>query len=251
LLGRQIDDFDDDNIDTEFCDLPTSLRTLFNRLNTWLQDREKMPIVTNPVLDDEDFNRHWNQDKYANFRNQWDRYAGWINDAYSESDKDKSIEKWQKVFGDDYAKGVQAKRVAVSSRASLPVPAYCEPPRWPVVQQKGAELKVTVHDSKEGEQLFPLSNNGVALKKNVWIRFELLNLVKNSYVYWQVVNTGKEALAKGTIGLRGGIFSGGTVNWEHTEYQGVHWVECFVVDRKKGRNGMCLYKSGQFLVNIK
>ena len=68
-------------------------------------------------------------------------------------------------------------------------------------------------------------------------------------VYWQVVNTGKQArLANG---LRGKIFQsttagvGGLTQKEATKYKGMHWVECFIV-----KSNVCLARSGEFVVNI-
>ncbi len=99
LLGNQIRS---NELNSEFVDLPTSLITVFNRLNTYLQDNEEMPRVENPVLDTEDFNRHWDQDKYSNFRNQIETYTTKINDAFDEKGRDESIKKWRKVFGDNF-----------------------------------------------------------------------------------------------------------------------------------------------------
>ena len=70
------------------------------------------------------------------------------------------------------------------------------------------------------------------------------NASGESKYYWQVVNTGKAAKEAG--GLRGKIFEGGMVRWEHTEYHGKHWIECFIV-----RNNICVARSGKFFVNIK
>lgn len=68
-------------------------------------------------------------------------------------------------------------------------------------------------------------------------------------VYWQVVNTGAEAAFRRT--LRGGLFSqkagwnGGLVLEEASKYSGMHWVECFFMNR-----GMYVARSGRFVVNI-
>jgi hypothetical protein len=68
------------------------------------------------------------------------------------------------------------------------------------------------------------------------------------------VNTGPHAASKN--GLRGNFFNakltGGSpssnkhVNWEHTEYTGKHWIECFVI-----KEDVCVARSGRFYVNIK
>jgi hypothetical protein len=47
-----------------FSDLPTSLKNIVNWLDDFLQARPSMPVIENPVLSGEHFNRHWNQEKY-------------------------------------------------------------------------------------------------------------------------------------------------------------------------------------------
>jgi len=75
------------------------------------------------------------------------------------------------------------------------------------------------------------------------------NVPKPFNVYWQVVNTGREA--EEAKQLRGQIFSskiagaGGLTQNEATLYTGVHWIECFIV-----KNGICVARSGEFVVNI-
>ena len=77
-----------------------------------------MPTVTNPALPAEDFNRHWDQAKYENFREKIHQYREWIDDAYNEPDRDQSIAKWQRVFGDEFAKGeIAGKATAVAGTA--------------------------------------------------------------------------------------------------------------------------------------
>lgn len=98
LLGDQV------NGNDNYSDLPTTLKILSNNINNYLQQNYSMPIVQNPVLQSENFNRHWNQDKYNNFRKLFDIYNTKINDAFAETDHDKSIRKWRELFGDCFGK---------------------------------------------------------------------------------------------------------------------------------------------------
>lgn len=100
LLGNQI--LASDDASQLYVDIPTTLKTLLNRLNDYLQAHEYMPIVTNPSLADEDFNRHWDQDKYENFRNMIASYVSKVNEAYDMDDESDSLKKWQEVFGDKF-----------------------------------------------------------------------------------------------------------------------------------------------------
>ena len=61
-----------------------------------------MPTVENPVLPGEDFNRHWDENKYGNFRDKFASYNTRINEAFEEKDHNESVKKWRKLFGDDF-----------------------------------------------------------------------------------------------------------------------------------------------------
>ena len=82
LLGERIYDLES-VFSSQFSDVPTSLKVLIGRLDDWLQTRPDMPTISNPVLTNENFNRHWDQAKYENFRNKINQYRRWIDDAYS------------------------------------------------------------------------------------------------------------------------------------------------------------------------
>ena len=110
LLGERIDTEEDSS---EFSDLPTSLKTVFNRLNTFLQENPEMPIIENPVLEGENFTRHWDQDKYSNFRNQIETYTDKINAAFDEQhDRQESIKKWQEIFGGNFGKSTEESKTS-------------------------------------------------------------------------------------------------------------------------------------------
>lgn len=99
LIASRVAFFDKLFGSNDFKDLPTTLKSLFNRLSHWLEDYDTMPVICNPVNEEEDFNRHWDEAKFQNFKNQICKYNEWINDAYDEKDKATSIVKWQKIFG--------------------------------------------------------------------------------------------------------------------------------------------------------
>lgn len=81
---------------------------------------------------------------------------------------------------------------------------------------------------------------------DTWIHFSANHTFSQHIrIKWQVVNTG--LVARLARSLRGDINQVGSDIWEHTEYKGTHWVECFAVDIKKG---VCLGKSGRFYVNV-
>lgn len=112
LLGEQIRSFDEYYRDDFFPDVPTALKSIADRLDDFLQANPSMPIVRNPVLSEEDFNRHWAQDTYESFRERIHEYKGWIDDAYTDPNRDESISKWRRVFGDDFAKGEVSEKAS-------------------------------------------------------------------------------------------------------------------------------------------
>lgn len=101
LLANQV--YEEDRYQGEFVDVPTSLRTVFERLDTWLQIRPLVPRVDNP-FGNENFAEGWTQEEYDNFRSQIHKYRGWVDDAYNEEDRNQSISKWRRVFGAEFGK---------------------------------------------------------------------------------------------------------------------------------------------------
>ena len=115
-------------------------------------------------------------------------------------------------------------------------------PTWPVrcTQKVTIEGKAT----RDGWRtlLSKLGFNNIARRYS--LRFEAKTDVPEPHdIYWQVVNTGDEAKARGQ--LRGSIFPGGKLQYETTQYTGLHWVECFIV-----KNGVLVARSGEFVVDI-
>ena len=98
MLGNSVDSA----IQSEFADTSTALLKIANSLDTYLKSNPQMPVIKNPVLSEEDFNRHWDQEKYENFCDKISIYYERIEDAYNEEDRNSSIRKWRKVFGDEF-----------------------------------------------------------------------------------------------------------------------------------------------------
>ena len=64
-----------------------------------------MPSIKNPVLPSETFDRHWDQEKYANFRQRMHENARKAREAYNAKDKEASIKLWQNLLGEEFGKG--------------------------------------------------------------------------------------------------------------------------------------------------
>ena len=271
LVGMQVSAADQLYRNTWFPDLPTSLKTIIDRLDDFLQARALMPMIANPVLPGEDFNRHWDQEKYTNYRAKIHQYRGWIDDAYAEPDNDESIAKWRRVFGDEFAKGITIKEDA---RALAPLYAFAD--RWlaalrdhgrqvlsrfPTNQDHVAapiwlvdnRLRVTVEAGQSTYKNGAIEcglTSGDFVPRNRWVKFAArcpTGIPDSFRVWWRVANSGGHAAREGQ--LRGGFGRSTSpgVRWESTKYRGVHWVEAFVVNR---RTNQCVGKSEPFFVVI-
>lgn len=248
LLANQVGGFGD--IFKNYDDLPTTLKIVINNLNAYLQANEQMPIIYNPVNAKEDFNRHWDQDKYSNFRVQFKRYNDWINDAFDEVDQAESIRKWQKIFGDEFGKAIVSKSQVSEGKSNFPIPNYVEKPKWPILGINNLSVKVTIHRANDGSPPITTIQRevlGDPIGKHRKVRMEYLGGISPAHtLYWQVVNTGNDALSNNCH--RGELFYDNSVRWEDTLYTGVHWVECFIVDKKRN---VCTGRSGRYFVNVR
>ncbi len=82
-----------------------TLETVLTRMDRYLQAHPNMPEIKNPALQSENFNRHWNQKKYANFRNKVHSQAKAVRKAKSEESSEKAVRIWQELFGENFRKG--------------------------------------------------------------------------------------------------------------------------------------------------
>ena len=266
LVGYRIEWMERDSLD--FADVPTTLKTLMGRLDDWLQQRPFKPEVRNPKLSTEDFATLWEtQEQYTNFRTVINRYRRWIDEAYDMEGRQDSIAAWQRIFGDEFAKGDVIKAAAdsvsegvarvrslMSSTAAhlneivdvvknfglsvLPAgfsrPPHIKEPPWrqaPNLADVGvtAEWRPT-STSNQGK----LVRVGEVLSARGGLYFRATvnggERIPNGYqVQWRITNTGAVAIAKGAG--RGGFEienkSGG--RWESLEYRGIHMAEAFVI----------------------
>ena len=283
LIGSQINPLDarQENREAWFSDLPTALRVLVGRLDNLLQANPVMPTVRNPVLPTEHFNRHWDQQKYDNFRNKIHQYREWIDDAYTEANRDESVAKWRRVFGEEFAKGVVTERATaaasvVLAESHLPGADIVDAvsrfgrailqrlPRnlphvsrliWRTVKP-GSDLAVQIRAGeylqRNGHRTGALESGRVVAKARE-ILFEAVTTTGMPFaaadydVRWRVVNTDQEAARAG--GLRGGFYKSDRpgARWESTAYHGAHWVEAFVIRK---RDNVCVGQSDRFFVVI-
>ena len=82
-----------------------TLATVMTRMDDYLQQHPYVPEIRNPVLASENFNRHWDQRKYANFRNKVHSHALTARRAKAEPSSENAINIWQELFGESFGKG--------------------------------------------------------------------------------------------------------------------------------------------------
>ena len=82
-----------------------TLVTVLTRMNDILQQHSYMPEVKNPALPTENFNRHWDQAKYANFRTRVDSHAQTARKAKADPSNEAAAITWKKLFGESFGKG--------------------------------------------------------------------------------------------------------------------------------------------------
>lgn len=99
LIGNSVYDYDNDE---NFKNIPGTLKLISNRINSFLQNNPIMPEVCNPIMPDECFTRHWDQNKYKNFREKFAVYNNKIDEAFEATDHNTSIKKWRELFGENF-----------------------------------------------------------------------------------------------------------------------------------------------------
>ena len=87
---------------TAVCTVADTLETVLSRMKDYLQQHPDMLTIKNPVLPTEDFNRHWDQRRYANFRTRIQLYAQTAKEAKAAPSAEKAIKLWQDLFGDKF-----------------------------------------------------------------------------------------------------------------------------------------------------
>ena len=161
-------------------------------------------------------------------------------------------EGWEAVFGELEEAGDDSQDAELVALADWSHRA--EPP-WPSRQTIYSVAVTGSYQTRRGGWSAELSSNKILVTERTWFRYRATTNVPEPFdVRWQVVNTG--AHAKEVGGLRGREFSpskgrGGSEpankleTWEHAEYTGKHWIECFIV---KGDEVWA--RSGPYYVNI-
>ncbi len=236
LLGERISDAALWENPDRYKDVPTTLLSLIEDLNEYLQANVHMPSIDDPSCPTENFNHRWNEEQYANFRNWIAIYAGWIRDAYDEEDRDESYRKWRRVFGMDfgtYGDVIKASAAHLSLSGVRDTEETLEG-RWgiPILIDSRYHVRLVGRVRRRaGWRHYDLPTRGNVVPKRTTIDFRLaaVNVPEPFDVYWKVRNSGEEALDADM--MRGQVErdGGSRTRVEPTAYKGSHYVEVFIV----------------------
>lgn len=100
LMAQQV--LHTDTIVDHYSDLPTSFKTLMQRLAEYVKNNSTLPTIYNPALPSEAFTRNWTQDVYNVFREKVIYYNDKIQAAYSSTNEKESYRIWAEVFGNEF-----------------------------------------------------------------------------------------------------------------------------------------------------
>ena len=220
--------------------------------------------IENPVNPDENFANRWNDEESK----KPDAFFEWINWVQEDIDDLLNVSTSQGLetnlrhsFGSygttaankysGHLPGAHQAPISLFGRVAKSLlrfdASHRQQPKWhirPTRFRVGIDAKWT----RNGFRPTAFRSNAPALLKGLSLRFDAKTDVPKPYeVYWQVVNTGAEAMSAN--GLRGEFYDSqltGRSRTERTGYSGMHWVECFVV-----KDNVCVARSGEFVVNVK
>jgi len=249
----------------------TALRNIIDRITDYthtnlIQKRNGEWYIPNPVDPAENFADRWNNSG-SNGANAFFQWMEWVKRdlaAALERDSLTEIERTlvpcfgKRAIYESFNKYKRVRQASKTTGTAALVGAHLssifdvphrEKPRWVVRSIYRVSVKGRC---KYNGKWHWFQSDSAPLPKGCELLFHAkTNTPQPFEVFWQVVNTGEEAGSYGKRGLRGEIFPaktagiGGLTQREETYYTGMHWIECFIV-----KNGVCVARSGEFVVNI-
>jgi len=239
-------------------DLYEALRSIIIGMPGHIENRNGIPWVPNPVNPGENFADKWleHPQRETKFREWLQLVRQDLRLVLAGSEIENTVEALKPALGErtvSEAVNRFSEKIAGTNNSghlikhsgrflSLFDAPHRQDPQWPI--QKNGSISIRARASRNGFRTFYFNSNSNALPKHFSLLFEAkINVSSPFKVFWQVVNTGEEA--RYANGLRGGFYGDGLTRKESTLYTGTHWIECFIV-----KNGVCVARSGEFIVNI-
>ena len=235
------DDLGDSSLSTE----DFLIETFNNIVAHYKEDYVEKDI--NPVIDDpsdkifdNDLLSGYSTDDFKGFVNKLEEHIDLLNENGTDN------EVWRQILGNEFPKddSITTNYSEAKIENCLSVP-HRKKLLWPLQRGGAAFISLKVTDLSGNEFNYP--SNGVPLPKGCGLVYSVKTAVKKPFdVKWQIVNTGLEATQAGC--LRGGFENsdfGTYKRKEATAYSGTHFVQCFII-----KNGVCVAKSKEFILNI-
>lgn len=102
LLGERVSSYASVFEPGVYGNVPKTLVRLVEDLDTWLQGQCDMPTVSDPSSPGTTFNHRWREESFQYFKKRIHAHAAEMRDCLDETDPDKSVTKWQALFGDSF-----------------------------------------------------------------------------------------------------------------------------------------------------
>lgn len=245
-------------------DIYDVLYLLVQKMPKYIENRNGLWWVQNPVDEDENFADKWNEDteRYRAFLQWLNKIKKDFTEVSQAANAQEGIALLNQSIGeetmDKVADSLEIKKIAFQPfLPAITVPvlgndthALNPEKEFRIKEITNCKVRIigSVHRTHYGKKLCPLSSRPV--QKKIWLKFTVETNAPNPYsVRWQVTNTGSEA--KVANQLRGDFYESEKslegVRWETTAYLGTHWVRAFILDK----NGICIASSRKLFVRIR
>ena len=232
-----------EQMSSAFCFDKTKAESTYSLITRTADSKWYIPNPTNP---EENFADKWHEveDGVPHARAKaFFQWVEWIKNDFITATERLDEEHYTRIL----ASPSNNRGIAISPPRGISFDvAHRQKPYWPLVLNHIVKL----HAKYKINNLWREFRPGEPLAKQLELLFCASTDVPAPFlVYWQVVNNGKEA--QEAKQLRGEILPskiagvGGLTQKENSLYSGVHWIECFII-----KNGVCVARSGEFIVRI-
>lgn len=218
----------------------STMQNIISAYKEEFADKGIVPFLADPSekVSDNDLLAGYSSNDFAQFITKLTEHADILNSKGTANDV------WGEILGKEFPQDSSIKSsyaLVVCANAS-----HRQKPIWPMSRGGAAFIGLKVQD-KNGN-LIEYENNGAPLDKGLSLHFQAFTGVRRPFIVkWQITNTGEEARRAGC--LRGNFENsdiGKMGKRESTSYSGAHSVQCFII-----KNGICVAKSKDFIINIK
>lgn len=246
-----------------------TIHKILSEMDTHILTKNDEAFIPNPVNPMENFADKWQNDprlkenfykwlkqakhdfNFTNDTNNIIPIVKRLQESIGKGPTHSALRKFEDAQIQTRHNGLESFTAQIKNTLSWLLPKYKaehkRAPEWPEMLYRSVYIRGEI---KINGRWQAFDDNTGPLPKGCALRFFASTDAVGPYqVYWQIVNTGKEAADNQC--LRGNFEKGkaagaGGLSWsEETSYSGLHWVECFIV-----KDAELIARSGPFEVNI-